>query len=306
MLLMTSSSSPELNRDLSNSHFPPQSGCVLSVRTRAEQSPLVLSGMPCSMPSIPECAAPLTNHWWFLFLPCRAMASSASYLNSRALLWSIVECSCGGGDVCLSCQDSAATLSVILCGKSTFLSPNFKPSLVTSKFHLSLGRLRADTLWIGKWCLASGFSSCLHLRVLQPGQDPEWNPQGWGSRSIWDTSLWCSQCSCETHWFPWQVAGKRWEGRWKSDFEQKKTPNKCIPGPKSPTVQWHNWISPVVITSVSKEETRWRIAGSWCKPEIFSCLMLPVAGAYNSAMLHTPREVTPVSHFLLSLVTINH
>lgn len=114
-------------------------------------------------------------------------------------------------------------------------------------------------------------------------------------------------CSCEAHWFPWQVAGKRGERRGKSDFElpwaEKKKTN-VYPNP-NPIIQWHIRISPVVITSVSKEETR-RVAGFWYKPGNFSCLMLPVAGAHSSAMLHTPREVTPVSHFLLSLVTINH
>lgn len=89
-----------------------------------------LSCLGCPAPhSSPGCAAPLTSHSLeipFAF-PAEVLASSASYLNSiDQLLNAILDV----GDVLLSCQDSAAMESVILCEKPTFLSSISKPSLV--------------------------------------------------------------------------------------------------------------------------------------------------------------------------------
>lgn len=88
MLLMTLSSALELNCDLPNSQVPHKSGCVLSVRIMAEQSPL-----PCAVWEVllhaqqpgMFCSSNRSLVIPFAF-PAEVLALSVSSLNSRVLL----------------------------------------------------------------------------------------------------------------------------------------------------------------------------------------------------------------------------
>lgn len=88
MFLMTLSSALELNRDLSNSQVPHKSGCVLSVRIVAEQSPLpcaVWEALLHAQQARVCCSSDESLVIPFAF-PAEVLALSVSSLNSRVLL----------------------------------------------------------------------------------------------------------------------------------------------------------------------------------------------------------------------------